>query len=1011
MHLPNKNIIGMDLKLLIGIITILSISLFFLLIIIIFTKSEGCFHRYGEGGNVNLITKTVDIRLRADGKYNSQSGKDEYGQWFNTDIHIYKDSDVTIRVKGKVSLCRAYLPEYNTVKDGNKNKLNKLIPIPKVDEEVYSNQELSRDKIKRDKIKKYGLPLVLGNARHNNAWRNIIKIDPLDEVVITLQNEKKDQVSEAIDVFASKNLYSDLDYIHADCRSGKTEYLPICGKFSIFKESNAAYRENKIIAYGDSSKVREMCKLESAKREFRERKEYMLKLLDSIKKDLGNLEKNGYRNLRTLLCDCEKEELPKIEGERAEAILKEYYDNFTCNLKESKNPLTIFGTFVKSAFTNIVAGRDRDTYMQILNFLREERIDRIGKIRNLEKSIKELDLWYSARDAAGLIYKIDANKYPDPNLGTNYKSVQKIIIPQELQIKESDLGEDRKLEKFIKSKLDKNQKPKEEDRTIYTLNYQINDDADTNGYLKMRFYDPCNLGYTGGYVVNIKQTKCVAIDGSLINYGDYENRGQIKYTIISNESENPNNQDITSRSKIGEPISLDNLGEGKFQSSKGGTLWLYLNNKPEDYENSTGEYGISVDFSYNTEQRGSILNKLFGDLKGKIKDTMKAAFRKITNFEKDKADAGHDFFNYVRALLILYVMIYGFMFLLGAVKINQYDLVIRVVKIAIIAGLLNGQTYEFFDKYVFDFVTGFCDQILSNFSGDNLFTGDRKASNPMIFLENIVKRIFLDNTFVVQIFALFSKGFLGIVLYMIIMLAIIILVINIIKAIASYLLSYLALALLLGILAPIFLSFLLFETTKDIAHNLIKASVYYMIEPIILIFGQIVFCQLFTIYLDNVLSYSVCWKCTFPINIIDIFTPLGLFAPSIKNTINENIGILGLPIFCIPWYAPWGYDPTNDNHNMVNFTDCVVLLILAFGMHGYTNLAKSISGELIGKAHSMIDVGSGPVDSTIKKLNVDSAIKKLEQAQKKVEEMAKEIASDQAGGTAQGAPRGNMPQN
>ena len=981
MHLPNKEIIGMDLKLLISIITILSISLFVLLIIIIFTKSEGCFHRYGEGGNVNLITKTVDIRLRADGKYNSQSGKDEYGQWFNTDIHIYKDSDVTIRVKGKVSLCRAYLPEYNTVKDGNKNKLNKLIPIPKLDEEVYSNQKLFRDE-----IKKYGLPLVLNNANYNNAWRNIIKIDPLDEVVITLQNEKKDQVSKAIDVFASKNLYSDLDYIHADCRSGKTEYSPICGKFSIFKKNNAAYRENKIIAYDDSSKVREMgnkiLELERAKREFRERKNEMLDLLYNLEKSgglLSSFQKGPCASLRKLIEKCEEEKLPKIGQDDGEKLLQEYYDNLN-------KGLTSFGMYFVAS--------NKDGYNEIIKFLQKERIDRINNIKKLEKSVKELDLWYSARDAAGLVYKIDTNKNPDPNLGTNYKFVQKITIPQELQIKESDLGEDRELEKIIKSKLDSNQKPKEEDRTIYTLNYQINDDADTNGYLKMRFYDPCNLGYTGGYVVNIKQTKCVAIDGSLINYSDYKNRGQIKYTIISNESENPNNQDITSRSEIGEPISLDNLGEGKFQSSKGGTLWLYLNNKPEDYENSTGEYEISVDFSYNTEQQGSILNKLFGDLKGKIKDMMKAAFKKITNFKKDKADAGHDFFNYVRALLILYVMIYGFMFLLGAVKINQYDLVIRVVKIAIIAGLLNGQTYEFFDKYVFDFVTGFCDQILSNFSGDNLFTGDRKASNPMIFLENIVKRIFLDDTFVVQIFALFSKGFLGIVLYMIIMLAIIILVINIIKAIASYLLSYLALALLLGILAPIFLSFLLFETTKDIAHNLIKASVYYMIEPVILIFGQIVFCQLFTIYLDNVLSYSVCWKCAFPISIINIFVPvLGLFVPSIKNTINDNIGILGLPIFCISWYAPWGYDPTNDNHNMVNFTDCVVLLILAFGMHGYTHLAKSISGRLVGTAPSMIDVAETGIKRT-----AEVAKEAGKEVGKKVSEEVKEIGQRLASG-------------
>ena len=83
-------------------------------------------------------------------------------------------------------------------------------------------------------------------------------------------------------------------------------------------------------------------------------------------------------------------------------------------------------------------------------------------------------------------------------------------------------------------------------------------------------------------------------------------------------------------------------------------MWLYLKNKPEDYENSTGEYGISVNFTSNTEQQGNVIDKLFGNLKKKINGLIKASFKKMTNFKISKLDStGHNFFNYIRALLIL----------------------------------------------------------------------------------------------------------------------------------------------------------------------------------------------------------------------------------------------------------------------------------------------------------------------------------------------------------------------
>ena len=123
-------------------------------------------------------------------------------------------------------------------------------------------------------------------------------------------------------------------------------------------------------------------KLENAKYNFRKRKNEMLNMLDST--NPSGLEKNGYNNIRRLLCNCEQAKLPQVNGSDAEIVLQEYYDNFT--VKNTRNPFALIGSLV----TNAVAGSNRDKYLYAVNFLRGERIDHINNIQRLEESIINL---------------------------------------------------------------------------------------------------------------------------------------------------------------------------------------------------------------------------------------------------------------------------------------------------------------------------------------------------------------------------------------------------------------------------------------------------------------------------------------------------------------------------------------------------------------------------------------------------------------------------------------------
>ena len=132
-----------------------------------------------------------------------------------------------------------------------------------------------------------------------------------------------------------------------------------------------------------------------------------------------------------------------------------------------------------------------------------------------------------------------------------------------------------------------------------------------------------------------------------------------------------------------------------------------------------------------------------------------------------------------------------------------------------------------------------------------------------------------------------------------------------------YIMAFMAVALLLG-LAPLFLKFLLFDKTYYLFENWMRFLFRYMIEPVILMVGITVLTTLFTIYLDYVLGYSVCWKCGLVFQVPFVGIPgMQLFQ--------------GLPLFCINWFTPWGLDNSGASGMIgMNLQNMVALVMIAY---------------------------------------------------------------------------------
>lgn len=568
---------------------------------------------------------------------------------------------------------------------------------------------------------------------------------------------------------------------------------------------------------------------------------------------------------------------------------------------------------------------------------------------NADYSVKDKDFivgdfqnqryfWFSADSATGLLWRFDNNINP-----TSANTRGAVYNFAEIQQSQDPYN-------------DPNYK------ILMNTTYQNS----SRGYLQYRFHD--NDGQftnnTGGYVLNVKQTKCRRSNGQSFN-DSIVGRGRIDY-ILAPGDEDPNTSG--QNYNIGS-LNVDNNGKAIINSAnKSGTLWMRINNAPADYQESEGQYLVQFSTSKALENFGSlILTPLFEGLKTKISTAVSSMFKNMTCYGNKASGNCTNFFNYIRGMLSLYIMIYGLMFLLGMVQINQTDIVIRVIKIAFVAGLMNEKTFGFFNTYVFEAATGFSDSIISSMSGYSLFSSggvsNGSVSNPFMFLDSILSKVFFSVTFYAQLLALLSMGISGILYFIIVFIAIVIVVITTLRAIAIYLMAFIAVAILLGI-APLFLTFMLFETTRYLFDNWVRFTARYMIEPVILLAGIIILTQLFTIYLDYVIGYSVCWKCAIPFKLPFAYIP-GL----------NSLGFANVPLFCINWFAPWGFDYQSGMMGM-NMQHIIALVIIAYCMYGYAEMASSIVFKLMSAGPSAINMGNSMASSfenkALQKIGMDA---------------------------------------
>ncbi|MEQ9115840.1 MAG: type IV secretion system protein [Rickettsiales bacterium] len=374
---------------------------------------------------------------------------------------------------------------------------------------------------------------------------------------------------------------------------------------------------------------------------------------------------------------------------------------------------------------------------------------------------------------------------------------------------------------------------------------------------------------------------------------------------------------------------------------------------------------------------------------------------------------GSQFQSYVKALLILYIVVYGISFLMGLVQITQKDLMMRVFKIAVILQLISPGAWDFFNDNFFEFFGQGMSEITGMIFGVNdsqttgsaiMPTGLEGSDCPCKWMDmsgfeaidNALDQLFSKPT-MAKLGAVTFKSAAGVFLWVTLFAVLVIFLFVLIKSICFYLLSYLGLSLLI-VLAPVFLPFMLFDFTRPLFANWLKYLISYFIQPIIILAFVFFLFQLIMNQIYYLIGYNVCYYNSTNVSTKYATVAVGQWKPVLPQ--DAKIEKIAIPNYhvkcdtskpgcyknvmkegcnctvCQPYecqgdrYPAYPYldpaDPTDskriqqfqtgDYNTITQFTDIISLIVMIIFMRRFAELVPEIAKDLGGTPMQMSDM-------------------------------------------------------
>lgn len=282
---------------------------------------------------------------------------------------------------------------------------------------------------------------------------------------------------------------------------------------------------------------------------------------------------------------------------------------------------------------------------------------------------------------------------------------------------------------------------------------------------------------------------------------------------------------------------------------------LYFRILDDHYEDNSGVYTLRpVSGIY---QPGGLIENLVNA----FKKTITVAQEKLTN----SINQDLSLISLIRVMLLLYVAWSAFGFLIGMTKFNQSELITRAIKIGFIITLISPSSYEFFNFYLYSLFTEgtvelasiINNEIWSNASNVDIIEQQLPANTTTPFVAfDYFFRLFFSEVIHCKIAALlFTWQFFLIPLFYI---AFVMILITALQCVVMYIVAITYTALLL-VIAPLFISFILFETTKGFFEGWLQQMISNSLMCIIATAAFALLGSMLLSAIDDVFHYRVCW--------------------------------------------------------------------------------------------------------------------------------------------------------
>ena len=355
-------------------------------------------------------------------------------------------------------------------------------------------------------------------------------------------------------------------------------------------------------------------------------------------------------------------------------------------------------------------------------------------------------------------------------------------------------------------------------------------------------------------------------------------------------------------------------------------------------EATLGSYGVIVN---KEDTKNSRISKTISDIINQItrffigEDGNKASSGKV-QYIFNKLTQDPLIINGIRALLVLYLIYTGISYMIGFAKITQQEVINRVLKIAFVAMIISPDSWVFFNKYLFNMLLNASMELIYDIIQPIANIEKISVGNPThaelvntVFgmFDGIFHQLF-NNTIWTKIWALICTSLVGTLIALLIIIAIVSYLICALRIIITYLYSMITLCILF-ILAPIFISFMLFNKTSKLFKSWINNMISMVFQPIFAFVALAILHELFVMTLHAALSFTACPTCLLSFNIFGSY-------------------------LCLPWKNAWwvalygAHFPLQASMSSpINLlTPVLALLIVVQAMDGMVRLASSFANKI-----------------------------------------------------------------